>query len=344
MNSAVVHMRQLGALHLPPLSLVAHGIGDLHETGNVGTGHEGWDDTALSKLCSSLPTSLVTSDHDVLELCVDLCWGPSETLRVLGHFETRDGDTTTVGSLSGSVEDDTVLLVERSDGLSGSLKDVDGLLGTTHVGTLGNVSDTGAGEGLGLFLGNLVLGGRRESDIGRLDKSPWSLALVVLESRTRLESRERLSGELDVGNGGNVFGGESLGVLGDEGTGRVGEGEDGTTELNDLEGGVLGDVTRSRDQNLLAVPVGVVEVLEHLGNVVDETVSGSLGTDERTTPRSTLTGKDTGKLVSDLLVGTEHETNLTSTGSDITGRDIGVVTNVSRELLHERVALGISWC
>jgi hypothetical protein len=49
-------------------------------------------------------------------------------------------------------------------------------------------------------------------------------------------------------------------------------------------------------------------------------------------------------LVPCLLVGTEHVTDLSTTGTDISSRDIGVVTNVSGQLLHESVTLRISRC
>ena len=37
--------------------------------------------------------------HDVLELVVDLISRPCESLTVLSHLQTRDGDATTVGCL-----------------------------------------------------------------------------------------------------------------------------------------------------------------------------------------------------------------------------------------------------
>lgn len=69
-----------------------------------------------------------------------------------------------------------------------------------------------------------------------------------------------------------------------------------------------------------------------------ENLPSGLGTDVGTSPVSTLTSKDTSVLVPVLLIGTEHEANLTSTSTDVTSRDIGVGTDVSRELLHEGIA------
>jgi hypothetical protein len=161
-----------------------------------------------------------------------------------------------------------------------------------------------------------------------------------------------------------------------------------SAELDDLQGGVLGDVTRTRDQDSLADPVGVVEVLEHLGDIVDETETGGLGSDEGSTPRSTLSSEDTGKLVFHaralpthwrqhrcpgwrhwnwrtrdrlhvrsvqeapkrvcryphwkgwILGWILHPTRGHRLQFQCLQRDIGVVANVSGELLHESVALG----
>lgn len=262
---------------------------------------------------------------------------PLDTLGVLAHLETRDGYTTTVGGLAWCVPADARGVRGRLGSLARCLKDVDGSLGAAHVGSLGDVADTSLDEGVCLLLGDLVLGSRGESDVGLGKESPWALALVPLEAAVVLEGREGLAAELDVGNGGNVGSVEALVTLGDERSSRVGEGENGTAELEDLEGGELGDVSGTRDEDALALPVGVVEVTEHLSDVVNETVTGGLWADEGSSPVVTLAGEDTGKLVLVALVGTKHETNLTTTGTNVTGWDIGVGTDVARELEHECV-------
>jgi hypothetical protein len=212
---------------------------------------------------------------------------------------------------------------------------------------------------------DLVLGSRRKGDVGVLKEGPGSLSVVVLESRLVLlvVVREGSVSDLEGSDGVDVLVGEAL--LADEGTLGVGEGEDGSSELHDLLGGVLGDVSRSREEDSLALPAGglALDVLDHPGDVVDKTVTGSLGSeraqessttgcqsqkrsrrktgqksnepDERSSPRSTLAGKDTGELVLNLLVRSKHVSDLSSSDSNVSGGNVGVSADVSRELGHE---------
>jgi hypothetical protein len=76
-------------------------------------------------------------------------------------------------------------------------------------------------------------------------------------------------------------------------------------------------------------------VLDHVLNVVDDTVTSGLGADERTTPGTALAGEDTLPLVADLAVLAEEETDLTTGDTDITGGDVSVGTDVLAELGHE---------
>lgn len=140
-----------GAKQLPPVTLFAHSVGNLDETSDVGTGDQGRNNTSLSVLLASLPTGLVTVDHDGLELGVDLLVSPLElfvvlsistqkfvlmtrtyTLGVLGHFKTGNGNTTTVGSLTRGVEADTGVgsVLGRSSGL---FEDLNGVKCTAPV-------------------------------------------------------------------------------------------------------------------------------------------------------------------------------------------------------------------
>jgi len=154
------------------------------------------------------------------------------------------------------------------------------------------------------------------------------------------ELGESLALELEVGNDVDDLGGESLVAGGDDGALGVGEGDDGTAELDDLEGGVLSDVAGTGDGDTLAREglLAAGGVLDHVLDVVDETVTGGLGTDEGTTPAATLSGEDTLPLVADRLVGTKHVTDLTATNTNVTSGNISVGTNVSAQLLHEGVA------
>jgi len=100
-------------MHLPPVTLVVHGLGNLLEPSDVGASNQrrelslGGGDVLLGSLESVLEAVL----HDLLELLVDLLAGPLQALRVLCHLETRDCDTTGVGGLSGCVPDGRTLLL-----------------------------------------------------------------------------------------------------------------------------------------------------------------------------------------------------------------------------------------
>jgi hypothetical protein len=207
--------------------------------------------------------------HDLLELAINFLRGPAVSLRVLSHLETGNSNTTSVGGFTRGVEADTLGVVGRLGGCSGCLEDVDSLLGGTHVGTLGNVSDTGHDQSLGLLARNLVLGSTGKCNIGLGNQCPGPLTLVPFVVGSSVKGGERLSLKFEVGNLGNVLGGETGFGGGDQRSGRVGEGKDFTAKLDDLEGSVLGDVSGTREEDLLALPVGVVEVSKHLGDVVD---------------------------------------------------------------------------
>lgn len=71
---------------------------------------------------------------------------------------------------------------------------------------------------------------------------------------------------------------------------------------------------------------------------VDETVTSSLGPDQRPTPCSSLTSDDTLPLVPVSLVGTEHVSDLTTTNTDVTSGNIGELANMSGQLTHESIA------
>lgn len=71
---------------------------------------------------------------------------------------------------------------------------------------------------------------------------------------------------------------------------------------------------------------------------VDETETSGLGSDERSTPASTLTGQDTLPLVARRTVSTEEVPDLTSTNTNVTRWDIGIGANVLAEFAHKGYA------
>lgn len=329
------------ATDLPPVTVLLHGLSDLGETSNVGASNERRKDT-LSRgdvLLSGSKTVVEAVLHNLLKTGVNLLAGPVDTGRVLGHLKTRHSNTTSVGGLTGGVPDGSGTGV----GITVGLEDINSLLGGAHVGALSDELAASGNESLGLVAGDLVLGGGGESDIDAAgDVGPGAGTSDVLELGAEGslggDLSDLLALDLDLGNGVDLLDGEgALLAVDDESTLGVGEGDDGTAELDDLKSGVLGNVSGAGDGNALAGE-GVLAaggVLDHVLNVVDNTVSGGLGADERTTPAATLTGENTLPLVADLLVLAEHEANLAAGNTDITGGNVGVGTDVLAQLGHE---------
>jgi hypothetical protein len=167
----------------------------------------------------------------------------------------RDG-----AHLSGSVPDGG--LSSNTGSLNTlALEDVNGGLGATHVGSLSDESDTGGNERLGLLSRDLVLGCARKSDIEGLEVCPgtctWrieklehgtregreilyrQLTLNILEAIHDSELNEVSALELKLADLGDKLGGEASRAGGEEGTLGVGERDDGSSKLDDLERSIL---------------------------------------------------------------------------------------------------------
>jgi hypothetical protein len=228
----------------------------------------------------------------------------------VGETQRGEGEGTHVGSLSGAVPRGGLASLGASSTLM--LEDLNRSLGATHVGSLSDESDTGVDESLRLGARDLVLGcaGERNVDGGKV--GPRTVASDPLEALDVSEVGEVLALELELGDLGDGLDGESLGAGGDEGSLGVGEREDGSSELNDLEGGVLqtksksvsishsvergkathlGDVSGTRDGNELALEVLSTGLGDHVLDVVDESVSSRLGPDLGSSPVESLSCK-----------------------------------------------------
>lgn len=257
----------------PPVTLVVHGLSDLDEASNVATGNQAGQLALLGRdiLLGRLETSQESVLHDILELVVDLLLSPSEALAVLRHLQTRHGDTTAVGGLSGSIPNSSLALV-----LPLGLEQVNGLLSTTHVGSLSNNQDTASNEGLGLSLVDLVLGRRGQRNVHLADVNPGSSTVVILELVAVLEVRQGPSLGLERGDLVDVLRREGSAVGGDERAVGVGQRDDGGAKLDTFQSRVLRDISGAGDGDTLAGERTLAGVLEHVLDVVDEAVAGSL--------------------------------------------------------------------
>jgi len=257
-------------MHLPPVTLVAHGSSSLAEASNVGTSDQAGELALLGGhvLLGSLKAVGEAVLHDVLELLVDLLGGPGNALAVLRHLETGNSDTTGVGGLAGSVPDGLALAL-----LAVCLEGIDGLLCAAHVGALGDELAAGVDERLGLLAGDLVLGGRGQGDVDLAGVHPRALAFEVVELVLVLgvlgQLGQLLAVDLQVGDVVDDLGVEAGVAGGDEGALAVGERDDGAAELDDLEGGVLGDVAGAGDGDALALEglLAAGGVLDHVLDV-----------------------------------------------------------------------------
>jgi hypothetical protein len=257
-------------MHLPPVALVAHGSSSLAEASNVGTGDQAGELALLGGhiLLGSLEAVVEAVLHDVLELLVDLLGSPGDALAVLRHLEARNGDTTGVGGLAGSVPDGVALALAAV-----GLESFNGLLCAAHVGALGDELAARLDKRLGLVARDLVLGGRGQGDVDLAGVHPRALACEVVELVLVLvllgELGQLLAVDLKVGDVVDDVGVEAGVAGGDERALAVRERDDGAAELDDLQRGVLGDVTGAGDGDALALE-GLLTargVLDHVLNV-----------------------------------------------------------------------------
>jgi len=258
---------------LPPVTVVLHGLSNLGESSNVGSSNEGRQRAlgGSNVLLSGSETVLEAVLHDVLQAVVNLLAGPVDASGVLGHLETGDSDTTGVGGLTGSVPDGSTTLVS----LTVSLEDIDSLLGGTHVGALSDELAASGDQGLGLVTGNLVLGSGGKGNVDATDDvGPGAGTGDVLELGAEGSGGSQLGDllALDLDGGDLVdllLGERALLADEDESTLGVGQGDDGTAELDDLQGGVLGNVTGAGDGNGLAFEGAFVGIRNHVADILE---------------------------------------------------------------------------
>ena len=224
--------------------------------------------------------------HDLVELLVNLGGSPVDVTGVLADLEARGSNTTGIDSLT------------RTEGNLSSLDGSDSGGLATHVGNLGNILHAILEKHLGIFLSELVLEGAGHSN-------------VALHNPSLLTSGElSLAGEL----GGHVLNlvavagthvkhvvnhlfGDTVGNLAD--TVGAADSDDLGTELDSLGGSTPSNVTEAGESNALAFHL-VAFFLNHALDIVDSAETGSLRTNQRTTPAIALAGEGTGGVLAGL--------------------------------------------
>ena len=131
-------------------TLVAHGVGNFEETGDVGSLYI--VDIAVG-LGTIHAASLMDVLHDVMQAGIHFLAAPIEAHGVLSHFQTAGGDTTGVGSLARGKEDLGIQEYFHSLG------------GGRHVRGFADAEAAVLNEVLGVFLVQFVLSGTGDRDI-----------------------------------------------------------------------------------------------------------------------------------------------------------------------------------
>ena len=295
-----------------------HRVGDLDEAGEVGSGNV----VALHAVLLGRVVGVVVDGlHDVLELGVDLFGGPRKAHGVLAHLETGNRDAAGVGGLAGRERDAAVEVV-------------DGVGRAAHVRSLDDHHAAVLDEHLGVIAVEFVLDGAGEGDVAldfpglaALDELGAELGGVGLDDV--VVAGAELEHVID------AFLSHSLFVI-DVAVG-TGDGDNLSTELNELLGGAPGDVTEAGESDRLALDV-LAELLEHVLGEVDSAVAGSLGTDERTAEGTALAGENADELVAQALVLAEEVADFAAADADVTGGNVGIGSDMAGKLGHEALA------
>ena len=311
-------MDAIFVLSLVGNALPDHGVGHLHEAGDVGARHQV---AGHAVLLGGLGGVVVDVGHDVVELLVHFLEGPAQTHGVLAHLQAGGGYAAGIGSLGGSKQH-TVLL-EPGNRLGGG----------GHIGALGHSEAAVFHQGLGALQGQLVLGGAGEGDAA--GNSPDALAALVI-----------LGGGDVIQVGLDALPLDLLDLLDDlvvdavlihDVAVGVAHGNDLAAQLSGLLVGVDSHVAGTGDDYALALE-GLAGSLKHLVSKVAQAVAGGLGTGQRTAVAQALAGNHAVKLVADALILAEQIADLTGAHANVAGGHVGVRADVALQLGHKGLA------
>src|SRR5882762_7272476 len=306
--------------------LIEHGIGDLEEAADISAVHE---IAGRAVLLRRLVAVLVDRDHDLVEPIIDLFASPTQASAVLGHFQTRSGNTASVRGLRWSIEN------------LGFQEQLGRFERAWHVGAFGHDLHTILDE-IGRVLGvDFVLRGAREGAIGldipervvvrlnirRHEECLLELVGVVADASTTIV--------LEIHDIGQLLAVDAVGIA-DHAVG-VGKGDRLRTQVQQLLHRVLGNIAAAGNQAELAFR-RVFAGLQHLRGIVDAAIAGGFGTNQRTAPTQAFAGQHAGEFVGEPLVLAEQEADLASAHADVAGGHVGVGTNVAIEFGHEALA------
>ena len=260
-----------------------------------------------------------------MQLLVDFLAAPADVRSVLRHLEARGSHATGVDSLARSEEDAVVL------------EEVDSARLAAHVGDLAAAPGAVGLQLLRVVLRKLVLESAREGDVAF--HAPGFLA-----GREFGLARELGSHILDfVAVGSTHFEhvvdhlrGNAVRNLAD--TVRAGDSDHLSTEFTRLGSSAPGHVAEAGESHGAALDVLAGLVQQVLGEV-EGTETGSLRTEDRTAPGSTLAGQHTRVVLTcELLVHAVQVTDFTAADTDVTSGDILVRADALPQFSHEGLA------
>ena len=259
----------------------------------------------------------------MMQTLVHFFGSPFETHAVLRHLETGSGHTACIGCLTRAIQD------------LRSLEQRDSFRSRRHVRSFGHAETTVLEQVLCVGFLNLVLGSTRHSDIAGDTPRTLTGEVLCLWELSRVLFDTTAAHVLEFKDEGHLLFRQSFGII-DESVG-VTERQHFGTETHCFLCGILGYITGARDAHALAfkrLPAGS----EHSLCEIASTVSGSFRTHERAAPVLTLTGQRARELITQTFVLTEHISYLATADTDITGRHVGVCTDMTLEFGHETLA------
>src|SRR5664280_2610834 len=287
-------------------ALVEHGVGHLHETGDVGPRYVvTWPIVLLGRLADRV----VDPPHDRLQTSVDLLFGPLDELHALSHLQPGHRHPAGVRRLARCVEN------------AGGGEAIDAPGDRRHVGPFCHEHHPAFHQVVGVLRTDLVLRGAGERALrGHAPEGVLVASLSGVVDRMlellRVLADPTPAFVLEALDPFELLAVDAVWIV-DEPVG-VGEGDGVGTEVEELLHGELGDVPAARDEACLASE-DVVPGGQHLPCEVHDPVSGGLLANLRAAPLDPLAGDGAHEPLGDALVLAEEVADLTLTHADVPG-------------------------
>ena len=301
-------------------ALAHHGVGHLHEAGDVGALHV--VDVAVG-LASELDALLVDVAHDGVELLVHFLGAPLQVHGVLAHFQARGGYAACVHGLAGSVDD------------ACCQEGVDGFGGAAHVADFGHEAHAVLDELTGVVAVHLVLRGAGQGDVHFALPGLASGEELAAGELLGIRSHDVVAAGAELQHVVYLLGVEAGGVV-DVAVG-AGDGDNLGTQLGGLEGCAPCHIAEARDSHGLALN-GLALLLEDALHEVEGAEAGGLRADARAAEAQALARECAVVLVDEALVHAVHVAHLAAAHAYVACGHVAVGTEVLPETEHEGLA------